>query len=141
MKIIIFAIALSGFPYSITRAQSLEPGQWKAKTSYKLNGISLPSHESESCVSAEEAKDARATIASNLKKDGCELKSWDVKNGKLVATLSCNNNDVEATGKIHGTFAKKSYSLEGEAEGLFKKTIPSSATLKLTGEWVKKCKK
>ncbi len=139
MKNFLWTFILAGFLSSTSFGQSLEPGQWKAKTTFKLNGIALPSHDNESCISAEEAKDAKATIASNLKKDGCDLKSWNVKNGKLEATLSCNNDDIEATGKIHGTFSKKSYSLEGEAEGLFKKTIPSTATLKLTGEWVKKC--
>ncbi len=125
----------------ISYAQVLEAGLWKTKSSFKLNGISLPSKEHEECISAAEAKDAKTTIVDALKKESCELTRWEVKKGKLEAALSCKNSDVEASGKIHGTLSTKSYSLEGEADGTYKNAIPSTATLKLSGQWVKRCKK
>lgn len=122
-----------------SQAQSLTPGIWKTKTSFKLSGISLPSKEEVSCITEDEAKDAKTTITDGLKKQGCELNKWEVKNNKLQAALSCKNKDLEATGQIHGQFSKKSYSLDGEAEGTYKSAIPASATIRLTGQWVKKC--
>ena len=141
MKQSIMLIIVSSLLSIVTRAQSLEPGIWKTKTSFNLSGISLPTKEEEGCVSAEEAKDAQKTISEGLKKQGCELNQWDVKNNKLQAGLSCQSKDIQAKGKIHGTFSKKTYALTGEAEGTYKNAIPTSATIKMTGEWIKKCEK
>ena len=141
MKQSIMLIIVSSLLSIVTRAQSLEPGIWKTKTSFNLSGISLPTKEEEGCVSAEEAKDAKKTISEGLKKQGCELNQWNVKKNKLQAELSCQSKDIQAKGKIHGTFSKKTYSLAGEADGTYKNAIPTSATIIMSGEWIKKCEK
>lgn len=132
---------LIGFLSFGSKAQTLDSGLWKTQTSFKLNGISLPAKEHEDCVSAEEAKDVKSTIVKALEKESCELTQWEVKKGKLKASLSCQNKDVDAKGKIHGQVSSKSYSLEGEAEGTYKKVIPSTVTVKISGQWIKKCEK
>ncbi|MGZ5280174.1 MAG: DUF3617 domain-containing protein, partial [Pseudobdellovibrionaceae bacterium] len=87
------------------KAQSLKPGVWKAKSSFQLNGIQLPSSEDEECVTATEAKDAKSTIAKELKKNGCELTKWMVKGKKIEASLVCKNNEMDAKGNLHGQFS------------------------------------
>lgn len=139
MKKIIFVLLFSFESFSL--AQSMKPGLWKTNSSFKLNGIQLPGNETQACISADEAKDAKETITKSLKKDGCQLTKWAVKDRQLEAGVACNNKDIEARGSLRGTLAEKSYSLEGDAEGTFKKVLPSVATLKLTGTWVKGCKK
>ena len=39
-----------------------------------------------------------------------------------------------------GTVTKKSYNLNAEAKGKYKGTIPATADIKLTGQWVQACK-
>lgn len=124
-----------------SNAQSLEPGIWKTKTSFNIGGIPLPPKDHEDCVLAEQAKDAKSTIIKALKKEGCEVTHWEIKKNELEAGLSCKNNDVQASGKIHGKFSAKNYSLKGEADGTYKNMIPSKATLEVNGQWIKKCKK
>lgn len=120
-------------------AQSLDPGVWEAKSSFKLNGVPLPGGEDQECVTAADAKDAKITIGKELKKRGCEITKWDVKGKNLTASLKCENDDMDATGTIKGTFTAKSYSLSGEAQGTYQKLLPAEATLKLDGRWLKKC--
>jgi len=120
-------------------AQSLKPGVWKAKSSFQLNGIQLPSSEDEECVTATEAKDAKSTITKELKKNGCELTKWSVKGKKIEASLICKNNDLDAKGNLHGQFSQNNYELEGDAKGTYQGVLPSSATMKLSGQWVKAC--
>jgi hypothetical protein len=122
------------------QAQSFQPGLWKSKAAFKLNGIPLPSSEGEECITAAEAKDPKASIVKELKKNGCELTKWNLKGKKLEASLKCKNKDLDAEGSLHGTVENKNYQLQGEAEGTYQGMIPSSATLALTGEWTKTCK-
>lgn len=125
-----------------SEAASMQPGLWNSSISFKLNGIQLPANESEGCVTAEQASDVKKTLTEGLKKDGCELTSWILKNTKLTASVLCKNKNIEATGTLHGKVTEKSYHLEGDAQGTYKNAIPSVATLKLIGKWVKKtCKK
>ena len=121
-------------------AQSIEPGTWRAKSVFKVSGIPIPSNEEDDCISKDEAKDAKASIAKELKRNGCTLLSWSVKGSAIDASLKCDNDDLEAKGTLKGHFTTKSYDLSGEAEGTYKKMIPSTATLKLTGKWIGICK-
>lgn len=138
MMRMLFIVCLIGTSTSLSRAESIQPGIWKAKTSFELNGLPLPASEDEECIQKNEAKDIKNTIARELKKKGCELTKWTIKNKKLDASLKCNNDDLEAEGRIQGTVSTKSYDLRGEAQGTYK-MIPSFANLKLTGQWVKNC--
>lgn len=130
--------ALSVFGFQLW-AQSLEPGLWKSKTSVKLNGLPLPPSSNEECISSSQAKDAKAAIEKELKKQGCSLSNWVVKNQQLNAIVSCKNDDIEAVGKLHGEFSRKQYELRGEAKGKYKKVLPAVAALKLSGQWLKRC--
>ncbi len=142
MKRMITTTFLSALSFStFAFAQSMAPGMWKTESQFHVNSIPLPKSQDEACVSSADAKDAKATIEKELKKNGCELQKWDVKNSKLKAELSCKNKDVEAKGEIHGTFSEKSYTLEGNAKGTYQNMIPSAATLKLVGQWVQDCPK
>jgi Protein of unknown function (DUF3617) len=120
-------------------AQSLEPGLWQTKESLKLNGIPLPESKEEICVTKNQAKDVKATIEKELKKKGCQLKGWTVKNQKLDAKVKCVNDDMDAEGKLSGDVSSKSYNLTGDIEGTYQKALPAQATLKISGEWVKNC--
>ncbi len=139
MKIII--IVFLGLAHFQAYAQSIQPGNWKAKSVFKISGIALPSDEEEECISSDEAKDAKTTITKELKRDGCKLLSWNVKNSNIEASLSCKNDQIDAKGKLHGHFTSTTYDLSGEAEGTYQQMIPSTATLRLTGHWVSRCAK
>ena len=130
------------FLFGLTaEAISMQPGQWKSTTSFKLNGIQLPKNETQGCITADQASDLQNTLTKGLQKDGCKLKKWDLKGTQLKAELSCENKDVVAEGNISGTVTQKSYNLEGEAKGTYKNAIPSIAVIKLTGNWVSRtCK-
>ena len=136
-KLFVLLLLLS----SVVKAQSLEPGQWKAKTTFKVGDISLPPSEDEECVSAAEAKDARSTITKELKRNGCKLLNWKVTGSQLEASLTCTNDQIDAKGTLRGHFSAKSYELSGDAEGTYQNLIPATATLKLTGQWAKACAK
>lgn len=120
-------------------AQSFEPGLWKTKESFKVGPIEFPENENEDCITGTQAKDAKATIEKELKKKGCALEEWKVKKLQLNAVINCQNDDIEAVGKLQGKFTKKSYDLNGDIKGKYKKSLPAKAKLKLSGRWVKKC--
>jgi len=122
-------------------AQSFEAGLWKSKESLHLNGIPLPSSSDEECITKAQAKDAKATIAKELKKKGCSLTKWVLKNKKLDAAIKCNNDDMDATGHLSGPFSSTSYELTGEAKGTYKGVLPAVAELKLSGQRVSGCTK
>ena len=124
-----------------TWAQSFEPGLWTSKESLELNGLPLPASTDEECITPDQAKDAKATIAKELKKKGCSLTKWTYKNQKLDAAINCDNKDMKAAGNLSGKFSEKSYDLTGEAKGTYQEILPATAILKLSGQWVKTCKK
>ena len=122
-------------------AQSFEPGKWTSNESLELNGIPLPSSKDEECITAAQAKDAKATIEKELKKKGCSLTKWTYKNQKLDAAIKCDNKDMNAVGKLSGKFTNKSYDLTGEANGTDQEILPAVAVLNLSGQWVSYCQK
>lgn len=141
MKIISFLIlSLLLFNFS-SEAQVLKPGVWKAKVSFKVNGIPLPSSEEEDCILPHEVKDVKSSITKNLKKKGCVLTKWNIKGQNLDAALTCDSEDLVATGTLKGQFTASSYKLNGEAKGTYKKMLPASAVIELKGEWLKACEK
>lgn len=119
-------------------AQSIQPGTWRAKTTVELNGMPLPASEAEECITKSEAQDLKPNIAKELKKKGCDITKWTVKGQNLEASLQCKNKQLQAKGQLKGTVTAKKYDLSGNAEGSFN-GFPSSATMKLTGNWVKSC--
>lgn len=121
-------------------AQNMKPGLWQAKTVLSLNGLQLPASDDQECITATEAKDAKQTIARELKKKGCDLTEWKLKGKSLEAKLKCQNEDFQAQGSLKGSVTDKSYELKGEAEGAFK-MIPSFANIDLKGKWLKDCEK
>ena len=140
MKVIILFL-VSGMVVLNVHAQSLKPGIWKVKTIFKLNGIPLPTEDDVACVTPAEAKDAKITVAKELNRNHCQIKSWKVNGKNLDARIACNGSDIEAEGVLKGTFNLKSYNLSGEAEGTYQGIIPSKAYLKLVGNWEKACPK
>jgi len=122
-------------------AQSFEPGLWKFKSKLNVSMLSLPESASEECITAKQAKDAKETIEKELKKQGCKITEWIVKNKNLDASISCDNINFNAAGKLGGEFSRKTYNLKGEAKGKIKKTLPATAKINLSGEWVKECTK
>jgi hypothetical protein len=121
------------------QSQSIEPGLWRDKSTFTVNGVPLPAKEQEECIKADQAKDVKAAIAKDLKKYDCELTKWSVKGAKLEASLKCEREDLEATGTLKGRFSKKNYALDGEAEGTYQQILPAKAAVRLRGEWVKVC--
>jgi hypothetical protein len=141
MKIIILFIFLGLFLPFPSHAQSLTSGVWKAKISFNLNGLPLPPSEEQDCILPNEVKDVRASIEKNLKKKKCELTKWVVKGKKVEASLTCNSDELEATGNLKGEFSKKSYHLKGEASGTIKNILPATATIDIQGNWISACEK
>ncbi|KYG67885.1 hypothetical protein AZI87_01005 [Bdellovibrio bacteriovorus] len=125
---------------SVAFAQKLEPGLWKTKSVLVLNGLPLPPAEAEECISASQTKNVKETIIKELKKNDCKLDNWNLKGEKLQASLSCKKSELNAKGTLRGRVTPRSYDLNGEAEGTYN-VIPSQATLKLTGQWTRVCKK
>ena len=122
-------------------AQAFEPGFWTTKESLEVSGVPLPASNNEKCITESQAKNPKATIEKELKKRGCVLTEWIVNNQKLDAAIKCDNDDIQATGRLNGQFSSKSYDLQGKAEGTYKQALPATAVLKLSGHWVKKCPK
>lgn len=139
MKRLISALIYISLVSIASHAQNLQPGLWKAKSQFKLNGVPLPSSEDEDCIKPSQTRDAQATIRKELQKHGCRLDSWVVKNQNLEASLTCQTDEIDAKGKLHGKFTNKSYNLNGEAQGTYQNVIPSKATVTLTGQWVRTC--
>ena len=125
---------------SLSQAQSIKPGIWKADSSLKLSGVPLPKSVDEECILESEAKDIKQTITKELKKRGCEPTKWVTKGKKLEIALKCSKDDLEASGSLRGSFTEKSYELSGDAEGSYK-FIPSTASFELKGQWIKNCGK
>lgn len=132
-----FSVVLLGTFLALqTPAQEFEPGLWKSRTTLRLNGIPMPDSRAENCITDKQAKNARATIEYELKKQGCFLTKWEVKKENLDADVKCDNQDLEANGKLRGPFSEKEYDLRGEAKGKYKRILPSVASITMTGEWV-----
>jgi hypothetical protein len=136
LQITLFCLLLVTFQVA---AQSIEPGLWRDKSSFTVNGVPLPSENQEECIKANQAKDVKAAIIKDLKEYNCVLTKWTVKGTRLEASLKCDREDLEATGTLKGQFGRKSYSLDGEAEGTYQQLLPAKAVVKLRGEWVKAC--
>lgn len=137
----LFLIISVTLTFSTSFAQSMLPGYWHVKESFKVNGIPLPSHEDKDCVSPKEAKDVKASIVESLQKNGCTLTHWNIKGQDLNAGLKCKNNDFDAKGTLQGKFTKKAYTLQGVAKGKIKDTFPAKATVEMQGDWISTCPK
>lgn len=134
----LFFILLLSFFQSF--AQSLNPGLWKVKSEFKLNGIPLPTSDNEDCITAAETHDAKATVMKELKRNDCRILSWKVKGNNLSAGIKCETSEIQAEGNLSGQFSAQSYHLTGSAKGTYQGIIPSQATLKLDGNWIRDCK-
>ena len=119
-------------------AQKFNPGLWEAKSKISVNGIPLPSSVDEECVNKETAQNLKTYLTKELQKKGCKLEKWELKGQNLLAKLSCDKDDLRATGELKGKVTAKTYELSGDAEGSFK-GIPSVASLNLSGQWKKSC--
>lgn len=122
-------------------AQSIEPGLWKDNSRFIVNGLTLPHGEQEECITKEQAKDVRTAITKDLKKIGCLISKWKTKGSSIEASLNCKTDEIEASGVVKGNFTKKSYELNGEAEGSIKEVLPATATVRLRGQWMGACSK
>ena len=122
-------------------AQSLDPGIWKVKTEFKLDGIPLPTSDDEQCITPAEAQDAKATVTKELKRNNCIILTWKVAGKNLTAQIKCETPEIQAEGALRGTFSAKSYQLTGAASGTYQGIIPAKTTLKLNGNWISACKK
>ncbi len=122
-------------------AHALQPGLWKSTTTFRLNGIPMPNSHDENCFSPSQAKDTKSAIEEELKKKGCSLDNWILKNQKLTADLNCNNKDVEAHGKLTGDITQTKFEIKGNAKGKYKRFLPSVAAVTLSGERVGTCTK
>lgn len=138
MKLLSFLILVSSV---VVEAQSMSAGQWNAQASFKLNGIPLPPSHSTECLTAAEAKDAKATIEKSLKRSSCQLNSWVLKKNQLKAEVSCKNSDYDAKGQLSGLFDKQSYDLSGEISGTHKVVGKAIASVQFSGRWMGKCQK
>ena len=123
------------------QAQSMAPGQWSAQASFKLNGIPMPPSHSDECLTAEEAKDAKATIEKSLQRNACHLTSWSAKKSILNATVECKNDSYDAKGDLSGRFDKKSYDLSGEIKGTHNVFGKAKASVQFSGKWISACAK
>lgn len=133
----LFSLIVLGFLIGLAaQAQKFVPGLWKSRTTLRLNGIPMPDSRAENCITGKQAKDARATIEDELKKQGCFLTKWEVNNKNLDADVKCDNQNLLANGKLYGPFDEKKYELRGEAKGKYKRALPSIAAITMTGEWV-----
>tara|TARA_B110001454_G_scaffold158569_1_gene147894 strand:- start:32561 stop:32980 length:420 start_codon:yes stop_codon:yes gene_type:complete len=124
---------------SITFAQNLVPGIWKATVRVKLLGIPLPTNEQKECVRPKDIKNIKTVVSEALEKNGCKLKEWKLKKQKLDAQIQCKTEDLDAAGKLTGTIKEKSYDLAGTAEGYYQSKIPTKAEISLKGEWLGFC--
>ena len=139
-RIILTLLIISLFNLSYSFAQSLDPGLWKVKSEFKLNGIPLPTSDNEDCITAAEAHDAKTTVMKELKRNDCTILNWKVKGKNLTATIKCKTSEIQAEGTLTGQFSARNYHLSGSAKGTYQGIIPSEATLKLDGSWLRDCK-
>lgn len=120
-------------------AQKIEPGEWKSRTKFRLNGLPLPSQNETNCITKDELKNPKETIEEALKRNKCKLIKWTLKKDQVNARIKCDNDDFDAEGTITGTFSKKSYDLKGEATGDHHIIGESRAQIELSGEWLGTC--
>lgn len=137
-KLLLFIFLTSA---SLSKAQSMAAGQWNAQASFKLNGIPMPPSHSTECLTAAEAKDAKATIEKSLKHNNCQLNSWSIKKSQLKADVACKNADYDAKGQLSGLFDRQSYDLSGEISGTHKVFGKAYASVQFSGRWMGKCQK
>jgi hypothetical protein len=124
--------------FSQANAQAVNPGLWQVQSNFEVSGLALPESKSEECVSAEDAKDLKTSLARELGKSGCVATKWVHEGEKVDISLKCNKSGLEAAGNLQGVVKAKSYQISGTAEGTFQ-NIPATADIRLTGQWLKSC--
>ncbi|VXC98123.1 conserved exported hypothetical protein [Enterobacterales bacterium 8AC] len=146
-KMIIVAATLSlGLTHFIAAAEplSIEPGLWRDGGTIMFNGQALTNSpkddEDEECVSAEQAKDLRAAMASSYKDSGCEITSWDRAPGdKLEIGLACVNEEGKSKGKLSGVYTSTSYDLKGRLDGTHIHAGPYFLDMHMYGKRIGEC--
>lgn len=126
--------------FSVVQAQSVAPGIWQAESSFTVSGVSLPESKAEECLSADQAKNLKASISKELSKQGCAVTKWVNKGQQTDIALTCDKSGLLAKGNLRGVIADKNYNLTGSAQGSFHQ-IPAEAVISLKGKWVKACQK
>ncbi|MFZ3229548.1 MAG: DUF3617 family protein [Pseudobdellovibrio sp.] len=122
-------------------AQNLKPGLWSANAAFEINGIPMPPSKETECLSKSQTNDAKGTIEKSLKQNNCVLTKWKLNEKKLLASVSCKNKDYDAKGDLHGKFDNKSYNLTGDITGTHFLFGEATATVNLSGQWLKDCRK
>lgn len=124
----------------IALAQSVQPGVWHTESTFKLNGVPLPTSQKKECLDKEAAKDLKSNLTEELKKNGCEPTKWVTKATQIEIDLKCAKSGLNAQGSLSGTLTDKSYNLSGDAEGNYQ-GFPSKANMALKGQWLEACNK
>jgi hypothetical protein len=123
---------------SLANAQTVDPGVWQVTSNFNVSGLAMPESKSEECVSAEDAKDLKASLSRELGKSGCVATKWLHQGEKVDIGLKCNKSGLVAAGDLQGVVKAKSYQISGTAEGTFQ-NIPATADIRLKGQWLKSC--
>src|SRR4051812_13757359 len=89
-----------------SHAQSIDPGIWKDSSQFTVNDLPMPNDAKEECITPEQSKDVKLTIAKDLKKIGCSISKWKVNGQQLEASLNCQSEQINATGTVTGKFTK-----------------------------------
>lgn len=137
MKFLAIALLLS----SIASAQTITPGLWKAKTKLTLGGMAMPLFDVDDCISADEAKDIKKYIQENLiPETQCKVSTWDYKKPDLKVTLTCENNQYSANGKLNGKVTDKEFKIAGTLTGKHVVMGAIDVGVDYDGKYTKTCK-
>lgn len=107
------------------QALPMRAGLWETKVTFtevKANGLSDKNKQKllqdvsrqlsgQACLSAEQARKPDADFFAGSSSDDCKYKKFDIKNGQLDLTLSCNMNamatlDMDMKGTVGATALK-----------------------------------
>lgn len=140
MRYLLFVVAIL-FVMDFARAQTINPGLWKAKTVIKLNTLALPAIDVDDCISASEAKDIRKYIQENLiPETQCVIKTWDYKKPDLKVTLTCSNSQYDSKGELKGKVTEKAFNIAGTLSGTHVMMGDVDVGVDYKGTYTKACK-
>ncbi|WP_431222114.1 DUF3617 domain-containing protein [Serratia sp. L9] len=122
---------------------SIKPGLWRNGGTVKINGQALPDSpedDEDECVSAEEAKDLRASMGSNFEDSGCKITSWQNQGDALEIGLQCVNEEGTSKGKLSGLHTATAFDLKGRMVGTHVQAGAITIDMHWYGKYVGKCR-
>lgn len=128
-----------------SETMSIKPGLWRTGGTMKINGQALPNspedgEEEEECVSAEDAKDLRATMDANFADSGCKTTSWRHQGDTLDIGMECVNDEGSSKGTLSGLHTATAFDLKGRQVGTHAQAGAITIDTHWHGKYIGECR-